>query len=52
MQTLISIDNLVMELDLIEEEVVCFQVADLVKMFGVDMSFSAHIDNKKKTYYS
>ena len=38
-----------MELDLIEEEVFHFQV-DLVKMyyfFGVDVSFSAHIDKKK-----
>ena len=44
-------DILVIELDLIEEEVFHFQVVDLVKMYqfyGVDMSLSAHIDNKKK----
>ena len=46
-------DILVMELDLIEEEVFLFQMVDMFKLeliFGVDMSFSAHIDNKKKTY--
>ena len=37
-----------MELDLIEEEAFHFQVVDLVKIFGVDMSFSADIDKKKK----
>ena len=40
-----------MELDLIEDQRFHFLVADLVKMlliFGVDMSSSAHIDNKKK----
>ena len=36
---------LVMELYLIEEEV----FGQNVLMFGVDMSSSAHIDNKKKT---
>ena len=41
-------DTLVMELDLIEEEVFHFQVVDLVKIFGVDMSFSADNDKKKK----
>ena len=40
-----------MELDFIEEEVFHFQVVDMIEMiFGVDMSFSAHIDNKQKTY--
>ena len=42
---------LVMELDLIHDQVFHFQVLDLVKMnyfFGIDMSFFAHIDNKKK----
>ena len=38
-------DILVMELDLIEEEVFHFQN---VLIFGVDMSFSAHIDDKKR----
>ena len=38
-------DILVMELDLIEEEVFHFQVVDI---FGVDMTFTAHNDNKKK----
>ena len=39
-----------MGLDLIEEEVFHFQVADLVKLliFGVDVSFSTHVGNKKK----
>ena len=43
-------DILVMKFDLIEEEVFYFQVVDLVKLliFGVDVSFSAHIDNKRK----
>ena len=44
MQTLINMDILVMELDLKDEFV------ENVLIFGVDMSFSAHIDNKKKTY--
>ena len=40
-----------MELNLIHDQVFHFQVLDLVKMnyfFGIDMSFFAHIDNKKK----
>ena len=40
--------TLVMELDLIEHQVFNFHVVNLVKMFGADMSSSAHIDNKKK----
>ena len=32
MQTLINIDNLVMELDLIEDQAIHFQVVDMVKM--------------------
>ena len=40
MLILISMGILIMELDLIE-----FQN---ILIFGVDMSFSAHIDNKKK----
>ena len=42
-----------MELDLMEEEVFHFQLVDFgqnLLIFGVDMSFSADIDNKKKTY--
>ena len=47
---------LVMELDLIEDLPIHFQVVDLFKIiliiliiiFGVDMSSSVHIDNKKK----
>ena len=40
---------LVMELDLIHDQVFHFQVLDLVNyFFGIDMSFFAHIDNKKK----
>ena len=42
---------LVMELDLIHDQVFHFQVLDLVKMnyfFGIDISFFAHIHNKKK----
>ena len=43
--------TLVMELDLIEKEV--FHVVDItigqnVLILGVDMSFSAHIDSKKR----
>ena len=40
-----------MELDLIEEEVFNFQVVDMVNnvfIFGVDLSFTTHIDNKKR----
>ena len=44
--------TLVKELDLIEDHVFHFHVADLVGqnviIFGVDMSFSAHVVNKKK----
>ena len=43
-----------MELDLIEKGNFHFQVVDLeenVIIFGVHMSFSAHIDNKKKNDY-
>ena len=49
MLILISIKILVLELDLIEDQVFHFQGwVDFVKMyFGVDMSYSAHIDNKK-----
>ena len=50
MQALINI--LVIELDLIEEEV-SFPGGGYdqnILIFGVDMSFSAHIDHKKKTY--
>ena len=43
-----------MKFDLIEDQVFHFQVVDLVNIyiyiFGVDMSSSAHTDNKKKTY--
>ena len=49
MQTLINMDILLMKLDLIEEEV--FPLGGFgqnILIFGVDMSFSAHIDNKKK----
>ena len=42
-----SIGILVMELDLIEDQV--FQIyGQNVLIFGVDMSSSAHFDNKKK----
>ena len=38
-----------MELDFIEDQGFHFQVVGLVKMyFGVDISFSSHIDNNKK----
>ena len=42
--------TLVMELDLIEDGVFHFRVLDSVKYnnLELDMSFSAHIDNKKK----
>ena len=42
--------TLVMELDLIEDRVFHFRVVDSVKYnnLELDMSFSAHIDNKKK----
>ena len=43
-----SIDILVMELDLKEDQIFHFQVMDLVKIFGVDMNSSTHIDKKKK----
>ena len=42
---------LVMALDLIEDQAFHFLVVDFgqnVLIFGVDMSYSAHIDNKKK----
>ena len=45
MLILISMDILVMELDLIGGG-----FGQNILIFGVDMSFSAHIDNKKKTY--
>ena len=44
---------LVMELDLIEEGVFLFPGCGFgqnVLIFGVDISSSAHVDNKKKTY--
>ena len=41
-------DILVMELDLIEDNVFHFQMVNLVKIFGADMSSSAHINNKEK----
>ena len=44
-------DILVLVLDSIEDQLFRFLVVDLVKMyyfFGVDMSSSTHIDNKKK----
>ena len=40
--------TLVMEFDLIEDHIFHFQVVGLVKIFEVDMSFSAHIDSKKR----
>ena len=52
-QILTNMGILIMVLDLIEEEVFHFHVADFVKnglIFGVDMNSSAHIDNKNKTY--
>ena len=48
MQILINMDILVMELDLIEDNVFHFQMVNLVKIFGADMSSSAHINNKEK----
>ena len=42
--------TLVMELDLIEENV-SSKFRQNVLIFGVDMSSSAHIDNKKKKKY-
>ena len=39
---------LVMELGLIGGQAFHFLVEDLVKIFGADMSSSAHINNKKK----
>ena len=44
---------LVMELDLIKDQVFHFQVVGFgqnLLILGLDMSFSAYIDNKKKTY--
>ena len=41
-------DILVMELDLIEEELPSGGFGQNVLNFGVDMSFSTHIDNKKR----
>ena len=38
----------VTELGLIKNQASHFLVLDLVKIFGVDMSSSSHIDNKKK----
>ena len=35
-----------MELDLIEQEFTCYLMVVLVKIFGVDMNSSVHIDNK------
>ena len=37
-----------MEFDLIEDHIFHCQVVGLVKIFEVDLSFSAHIDNKKR----
>ena len=51
MLILISMGILVTELDLIEDQVLHFQVVDLVKMyqfFWTDIMTSSHIDNKKK----
>ena len=48
---MISTDILVMEWDLIEEEVFSFPGGGFginVIIFGVDMSSSVHVDNKKK----
>ena len=44
-------DILVLVLDSIEDQLFRFLVVDLVRMyyfFGVDMTSSTHIDNKKK----
>ena len=47
---MISTGILVIELDLIEDQVFHFGgFSENVLIFGVDMSSSAHIDNKKKT---
>ena len=51
MQTLKSINILVKELGLIEDQVFHFQVGEFLQnvlIFGADMSTSTHIDNKKK----
>ena len=51
MQTLINIDILLMELDLIRRGIFSFPSSEFgqnVLILGFDMSFSAHIDNKKK----
>ena len=45
MVILISMGTMVMELDLIEKQVSHFQN---VIIFGVDMSSSVHVENKKK----
>ena len=51
MLTLISMDTLVIELDLIGSfSFPGCRFGQNVLIFGVDMSFSAHIDNKKKPY--
>ena len=45
--------TLVMELDLIEKENFSFSgsgCGENLLIFGVDMSISVHIDNKKKIY--
>ena len=47
-QILITMGTLVMEFDLIEDHIFHFQVVGLVKIFEADMSFSAHIDSKKR----
>ena len=53
MQALINMDILDMHLNLIEKENFHFQVVNMVKtlIFGVDMSSSIHIDNKKKDIF-
>ena len=48
MLILISMDILVMELELKEEEVKMSKLGQNVLIFESDMSFSAHIDNEKK----
>ena len=51
MQILISTGILVMELDLIEDQVFHFLAVAFgqkVIIFGVDVSSSVHVDNKKK----
>ena len=42
--------TLVLVLNLIEDEASHLLVVVLVTIVRVDISFSAHIDNKKKTY--